>query len=210
MGEDKKVLDFKKPATDTADLSDLWLDTSFGDILTDTCLSSVPIGKPRDFFQVCPYPEYRRQAEVYVHKTEGVIDEQHYIVAKPMWGKIEEARMCTLVVCIYRDGSLRLWALKSPRSGEKDNEAWISARVAARVAATGKWVKLVWVRRSYQYREAQPGYAPEPDWSKLPTFDQLVELAAGKHGIIRDETHPIYHDLIGAAPKQADDDGSDL
>ena len=65
------------------------------------------------------------------------------------------------------------------------------------------------MRRAYQYREAQPGYAPEPDWSKLPTFDQLVELAFGKQGIIRDENHPIYRDLLGAAPKKADDDGSD-
>jgi hypothetical protein len=72
-----------------------------------------------------------------------------------------------------------------------------------------QWVRLVWVRRTYQVREAQPGYAPDPDWGKLPSFDQLVELAFGPHGVIRDTGHPVYRDLIGAA-KQADDDGSDL
>jgi hypothetical protein len=64
----------------------------------------------------------------------------------------------------------------------------------------------VWVRRAYEWREAQPGYAPDPDWSKLPAFDQLVELAFGPHGIIRDVNHPIYRDLMGTAPQKVDDD----
>ena len=64
--------------------------------------------------------------------------------------------------------------------------------------------------RAYQTREAQPGYAPDPDFSKLPPFDELVKLAFGEHGIIRDEKHPIARDLLGAAPPKSsgdDDDG---
>jgi hypothetical protein len=208
--DDEKVVDFKKPAADAADaadLSDLWLDSGFGDALTETCLTKIPINKPLDFFRVHGDKAYRRQAEIYIHKTEGMIDEQHFVVAKSMWGKIEEARKCTLVTCIYRDGSLRIWPLKSPRDGEKDNDAWVTARIAAR-KSIGKWVKLVWVRRVYETRDAQEGYAPEPDWSKLPPFNQIIELAFGKQGVIRDENHPIYRDLIGAAPKKADDDGT--
>jgi hypothetical protein len=126
-----------------------------------------------------------------------------------MRGRILEARPATIVTCIYRDGSPRLWVLKFPKSGERDNEAWTSARQAAREAMT-KWIKLVWVRRAYQIREARPGYAPEPDWSKLPPFDDLVTLGLGAHGIIYDINHPIYRDLMGDAPKSAGDDGSDL
>jgi hypothetical protein len=99
--------------------------------------------------------------------------------------------------------------LKFPKSGERDNEAWTSARQAAREAMT-KWIKLVWVRRAYQIREARPGYAPEQDWRKLPPFDDLVTLGLGAHGIIYDINHPIYRDLMGDAPKSAGDDGSDL
>jgi hypothetical protein len=209
MAEDKKVLDFKKPATDTADLSDLWLDPGFGDALTETCWSNIPVGKPKDFFRVYDNADYRRQTEIYTHKVEGMFDEQIYVIAKPMRGMIAEARRCTLVVCIYRDRSLRIWPLKSPRDGERDNEAWKSARITAR-EAIGKWIKLVWVRGAYEHRDARRGYAPEPDWSKLPPFDRLIELAFGKQGIIRDEDHPIYRDLIGDAPKEADDDGADL
>ena len=91
---------------------------------------------------------------------------------------------------------------------EQDNEAWTSARTAARDALT-KWVRLVWVRRAYQVRQAQEGYAPEPDWSKLPSFDELVKLAFGPNGIIRDTTHPAYRDLMGTAPQSASEGEDD-
>jgi len=201
---------------DTSDLSDLWFDPALGDGLTDTILNQIPVNKPKDFFRVHPDPNYRRQTEVYTHKPEGQIEEQHFIIAKPMRGRIEEARPATVVTVIYRDGSLRLWPLKRSKTGEKDIEAWTSARSAARDAMK-KWVRLVWVRRAYEWREAQPGYAPDPDWSKLPPFDQLVELAFGPNGIIRDVNHPIYRDLMGTAPQKidtapqkVDDDDADL
>jgi len=194
---------------DAPDLSDLWFDPALGDGLTDTVLHDIPVNKPKDFFRVHPDPNWRRQTEVYTHKPEGTIEEQHFIIAKPMQGLIEEARPSTIVVCIYRDGSLRLWPLKRAKAGERDNDVWSSARRIARDAMT-KWVRLVWARRVYQMREAQTGYAPDPDWSKVPKFDDLVLLAFGPHGIIRDKNHPIYRDLIGAAAKKADDDGTDL
>ena len=54
------------------------------------------------------------------------------------------------------------------------------------------------------------GYAPDPDYSKLPSFDELVTLAFGANGIIRNKEHRIYKDLFGA-PRQSrrgdDDDG---
>jgi hypothetical protein len=202
---------------DASDLYDLYFDPALGDGLTDTVLTNIPIGKPRDFFRVHPDKSYRRLVEVYTHKPEGQIEEEHFFIAKPMRGLIEEARLATVVVCIYRDGSVRLWLLKRPKPNEKDNDAWTSARAAAREATT-KWVRLVWVRRAYEIREAQLGFAPEPDWGKLPTFDELMKLAVGPNGIIRDTNHPIYRDLMGSAPKPAlkvvgddgDDDGGDL
>ena len=89
--------------------------------------------------------------------------------------------------------------VKFPKEGEKDNRAWISARAAAREGMEG-WIKLVWSGGSYLTRKAQPGYAPVPDFSKLPPFDELVLLAFGEHGIIKDKTHPIWRELLERRP----------
>src|SRR5262249_10193809 len=144
---------------------------------------------------------------LYVLKAEGAIDEQHFIVAPSMVGKIEEARPCTLVTCIYRDGTPRLWPIKFPKEGEKDNAAWITARAAAKTAIE-KWSRLVWVRSAYITRDALEGFAPHPDWSKLPSFDELARLAFGKDGVIRNTSHDVYRDLFGH-PKKAAADADD-
>jgi hypothetical protein len=194
------------------DIEALWLDPALGDGIVDVSLHSVPVGKPKDFFRTVINPAYRRRTEIYVHKPEGMIDEQHYIIAPAMQGRIEEARPCTIVTVVYRDGSVRLWPIKFPKEGEHDNEAWITARSAAKTGME-RWVKLIWIRRAYQTRDAQPGYAPDPDFSKLPSFNELVRLAFGEHGIIRDEAHPVYRELFGSAPAVATDkdvDGGEL
>ena len=105
-------------------------------------------------------------------------------------------------------GHRELWPLMLPRDGEKDNDAWTSARSAARDAMK-KWVKLVWKQRAYKTREAQPGYAPDPDWEKLPPFNKLVDAAFGPQGVIQDTGHPIYRDLMGDGPAPTSDDDDD-
>ena len=168
------------------------------------------MAKPKDFFRVCPLESHRRRAEIYTHKVEGVIDTVTYLVAPNMHGKVDGARKATIVVCVYRDGTVRLWAIPSPAAGEKDNGAWSSARAAAR-RGFDAWIKLIWVRGAYQVREALPGYAPDPDYSKLPSFDELAKLAFGEGGIIRDASHPIVRELMGYPPAKPDpDDGADL
>ncbi len=184
------------------------MDPALGDGLTDTNWHTIPVDKPKDFFRVHPDPDYRRRTEIYAHKTEGQIETAYYILGPDMRGRLQEARPCVLVTCIYRDGSPRLWPIMFPREGEKDNTAWSSARSAAR-AAIDKWVKLVWAGRSYLTRDALPGYAPDPDWTKLPAFNELVKAAFGPHGVIQDTTHPIYRELMGA-PATLNDDDADL
>jgi hypothetical protein len=207
----KPKLEVLPPVTpsDAADIEALWLDPGLGDGITDTHWHEIQIDKPRDFFRVHPDKTFRRKTEIYVRKSEDEINKQYYIIDPAMRGRIIEARICILVTCIYRDGRPRLWPIPFPREGEKDNSAWSSARAAARVAID-EWIRLVWTKKSYQWRKALPGYAPNPDWSKLPPYNDMVKLAVGAHGIIRDTNDPIYRELMGAPAKAADDGGDDL
>jgi hypothetical protein len=189
---------------DADDISRLF-DPELGDAITETVLHSILVRKPKDFFRTHPDKTYRRQTEIYTHKPEGMVDEQYYLIDPAMKGRIEEARPCTLVTVVDREGTPRLWPIPLPRDGERDNDAWKTARAAARVGLD-KWVKLVWAKRAYKTRNAQQGYAPDPDWSKLPPFNDLVRTAFGEHGIIRDENHPIYRELFGVKPERPEDE----
>jgi hypothetical protein len=193
--------------SDAFDIEALWLDPALGDGLTDTTWHSIPVGKPKNYFRVHPNVGFRRRTEIYAHKPEEAIDTQFFILGPEMRGRLEEARPCILVTCVYRDGSPRIWPIMFPRGGEKDNTAWTTARAAARTAID-KWVMLVWSKKAYATRDALPGYAPDPDWKKLPPFNDLVKAAFGPHGVIQDTTHPIYRELMGApSTVNTDDDG---
>ena len=183
------ITPIKKPIADATDIESLWFDPALGDGIASSSFHSVVVGKPKDFFRTVADPAWRRRCELYTHKVEGVIDEQHFILAPSMRGEFPEALPCTLVTVVYRDGSPRLWPIKFPKEGQHDNAAWMSARSAAKVAMD-EWVKLVWVSRAYQTRDAMPGYAPDPDFSKLPPFDELyawrsANTASSKTVIIR-------------------------
>jgi hypothetical protein len=183
----------------------LFLDPGLGDGITDCCHHTVPIGRPRDFFRAHPDQAYRRRAEIYVHKPEGQIDAQTYIIGPNMRGKILEARPCTLITTVDRFGAPRIYPVPLPREGERDNDAWISARAIVRTAMK-YWVRMIWDKRAYVECKARPGYAPDPDLSKLPLFNELVRMAAGAHGMLYGEAHPIYRDLFGIPDEGAADD----
>jgi len=197
------------PPSDALDLSGLWLDPALGDGITETVRHSIPLGKPRDFFRMHPDPTYRRRVEIYRHKAENAIEEEYFVLDRNMQGILEEAAPYTLVVCIYRDGTPRLWPLRLAKDGERDNEAWTTARSAAR-ASLDKWVKLLWVGRSFVTRDAKVGYAPDPAWEKLPPFEELLIKAFGPNGIIRDTSHSVYRNLIGERPAGETDGSGDL
>jgi hypothetical protein len=201
-------LEVVKPVEDASDIEGLWMDSKLGDGITTAYRHVVPIGKPKDFFRTHPDESYRRRTEVYTHKVEGEVEETHYIVGPALRGQIAEARPCILVCVVDREGEPRLWPVKFPKEGEKDNDAWKSARIACR-KAIDRWVKIVWSKRSYHTREAEEGYAPDPDFSKLPPYNELITQAFGEYGIIRNVNHKMYLSLMGKKPTKAehDDDG---
>jgi len=103
----------------------------------------------------------------------------------------------------------RLWPLIAPRPGENDNAAWATARDVARDGFT-RWTKLVWAGREFISRHADIGYAPDPDWSRLPPFDEIVCTALGPDGIIRDEQNRAYKAMFGKVDRPNGLDADDL
>ena len=72
-------------------------------------------------------------------------------------------------------------------------------RVAAR-DGLNQWVKIKWIGGAYAIKHATLGYAPDPDWSGVGTFEELVRAAVGTNGIILDDKHPVYRNLVGLPP----------
>jgi hypothetical protein len=196
------------PPSDTDDIAALWDDPGIGDPLTTEQVHSVPIGKPRDFFRTHPGASHRKVCEIYVHKSENTIGDEFFLIGAEMKGEIPEARPCSLVCVVDRLGMPRLWPIMRPRPGERDNAAWATSREIAKKGLS-TWVKMILHGRSFISREADAGYAPEPDWSKLPPFDELALKAFGPSGIIRDKMHPMYRALFGKVTKSGEA-GDDL
>src|SRR6516225_7573925 len=111
-----------KPVPDADDLASLWTDDAdLGDAITSSAILSIGVGKPKAFFRTVRDPSYRRRAWLYTHTPEGVVDEQHFIIDRPMLPHLaEEAHPGVLVTTIYRDGTLRIWPIRLPKDG-RDN-----------------------------------------------------------------------------------------
>ena len=197
-----------EPQSDTDDIEALWEDDELGDPLTTTHIHQIPIGKPKDFFWVCPDRKYRKKTWVYVHRSENVVGEQYFIVTKAMRAKVPLSRPCTLVTVVDRAGAPRIWPLWSPRPGENDNNAWITARSVAREALTN-WVRIAYVSGRNESIAADKGYAPAPDSSKPPALNKMIRLAFGPEGIWHDEENRAYRSCFGKAAKEPDDLASD-
>jgi hypothetical protein len=193
------------PPTDAVDIASLWVNVDGGDPLAVEHVHKIPIGRPKDFCRVHPSADFRRRCVIYKHKTENMLREEYYLVGPSMQGRIEEARPCTLVVAVDRAMMPRVWPLILPRDDENDNDAWVTSRVIAR-EATACWVKPMWKDRHFVSRQAEEGYAPDPDFSNLPPFDEIIRIAFGPHGIINDDQHPIARALLGLPATPGTDD----
>jgi hypothetical protein len=202
------------PPLDAEDMTGLFDDPLLGDGLTDPEeLLSVSLGKPKGkFVRVHPDKNFRRRAYVFVRKEEGEFGEEFFIIDKSMVKHMkEDAQPVVLAVYVDRANNPGIWVLKLPRPDQEDHPVWKSARMAAR-KCIDIWGKPMWTGRGYKVRPAAAGYAADPPWCKLPSFEELLSLAAGPDGIIKSFEHPVYRDNIGLPPLEeleSTDDGSD-
>jgi hypothetical protein len=187
------------PPDDLAEIENLWTDPSRGDGITTQGLLNIPVGKPSryEFIRAHPDNTHRRNTVIVTVKEKGGFDEAFYLVTPELAAKLElDGKPFVLATIVDRVGNLRIWPIRLPAEDEKDNPWWDTARQAVR-RAMDVWIRVVPGKGSYATIDAESGYAPEPDWSKVKPFNELIKIAFGELGIIRDMDHPVVRELFG-------------
>jgi hypothetical protein len=195
------------PPPELVDFESLWIRSDDADPLTTKTLHKIPIGRPKDFFRTVPDPSYRRKAEIYVHKSDNNNDETMYLIGSALRGQIAEAKPFVIVTVVDRLNKPRLYPIRVPDEDGTDYVSWETQRSIA-AQAKDKWVRLFYQGHAHGYgsRIAEDGYAPEPDFSQLPTYNELINGGFGPTGVMNIKSHPVYRDLFGLVSPASDDD----
>jgi hypothetical protein len=107
-------------------------------------------------------------------------------------------RRVNLYAAQTHDHSIFLWAVK------QSDTPWYKAAPRAVSTAVNKWVAVRARKAANTYDLTTPiDTIPEPDWSSLPSFDEMLDTAFDDHAITYLE-HPLLKKLQGI---NDDDDG---
>lgn len=102
-----------------------------------------------------------------------------------------QTRVTDLYAAQMHDGSFFIWPV------HRSDTTWYRAAKQAVATATRKWIAVVARRSANTYDLVEPEDAiPEPDWSALPPFMEMVESAFDGH-MVTDIDHPFLRKLRG-------------
>jgi hypothetical protein len=191
------------PASDFADIDNLWINPMHGDGITSPGTLKIPVGKPSkyDFFRAHPGSDYRRHAIMIPIKEREGFDDTFYLVTPALAQELAlDGKPYVISLLMDRIGNLRIWPIRLAMENEKDNRWWESARMAVR-RAIDLWVRVIPGKDCYHTVDANAGYAPEPEWDKVKAFNELISIAFAPNGIIKDLDHPVVRDLFGKAQR---------
>lgn len=161
--------------------------------------ATFPLQKPpkNKFVRVHPSPDYRMSGLLTLTDT----DTGQVMYVSPDLELPEFIETQTRVTDLYAgqmsDGSFFLWPV------HRSETTWFRAAKQAVKVAQSMWVAVVARRSANTYDLIEPEDAiPEPDWSSLPSFTEMVESAFDGH-MITHLDHPFLRKLRGFR----DDDG---
>jgi hypothetical protein len=191
------------PGGDFADIENLWISPMHGDGITSPGVLRIPVGKPDkyNFVRAHRGADYRRHAVMIPIKEREGFDETFYLVSPPLARELElDGRPYVLSLLVDRVGNLRIWPIRLAAENEKDNAWWETGRAAVR-RALDAWVRVIPGKTGYHTIDANEGFAPEPAWDKVKSFNELIQIAFAPQGIIKDLDHPVVRDLFGKAQR---------
>jgi hypothetical protein len=187
------------PPSDLDEIERLWTNPQHAQTLTGRSIHTIPVKRPSTttFIRVHPEPSYQRSGSVIVDEEEGGFDRTLYLLLPGLEQHLPfDVKPFTLCLAIDRASGLYIWPIRDPKTGEKDNSHWASERQCA-LHAMRFWCRVVSTRNGKQTVDAPLDYAPDPDWSRVPPFNQLIKTAFGETGIIREINHPVLLKLLG-------------
>jgi len=161
--------------------------------------ATYPLQKPpkNKFVRVHPSPEYRMSGVLTLTDTDT--NEIKYVSPDLELPEFIESqtRVTDLYAAQMSDGSFIIWPL------HRSETTWFKAAKRAIKVATERWIAVVARRAANTYDLIEPeDTIPEPDWSALPPFGEMVESAFEDHMITYPDP-PFLRKLRGF---QDDDD----
>jgi hypothetical protein len=165
---------------------------------TERIYTSVPIRKPKntEFFRISPDPGHRFPCLIYQDRD----DRDAIFIVPPSViataGVEIPAKRVELRLAVTRGGAPFLWGVPLPDPNGRSISWHTSAAEAAHLAQT-RWVRMAADMSVGLYNVVvASGAIPDPDWSSLPAFDELLQTAI-KGRIVDAPDHLILQRLRG-------------
>jgi hypothetical protein len=162
-------------------------------------IHNIPVDKPTTEAWFRVHPDTNEQGEemffdtYLLHVKNGPDRGVYQISASPLPLLSGERLLkpTRLVLCIDRQGELRLWPLRLPGPDGREDD-WMSSALAVAEQAKLQWVRMVAGGNGYTSLTTSAAI-PEPVWPRK-TLDDLLELAFRKRRIAS-ETDPVLRRL---------------
>jgi hypothetical protein len=157
----------------------------------------IGVRKPhkREFFQLHFDPTFREMMAVIILKEE--MNATYLVEPRLVAGLMREISFVTLSACINVGGNVFLWPVPAPTNERRQNQWHVTAREAAKLALE-HWVRMVPDMEAgcYAIFTGADNLA-QVAWPKGKTLRDLIKLAFGEDGVIRDKDHPLLKRLRG-------------
>lgn len=152
-----------------------------------------PVGRPKGkFLRVHPDKTYR-QSGVLTYKDPDNTEDVYYV--SPELEIPDEYGVSLSVTDLYagvsHDGTYFIWNVN------RSDTPWFRSAQKAVTACMGHWFKVVGRKGPNIYDLYEPADSiPQPDWSGLPPFDDML-LSAFESRMIEDLNHPLLRKARG-------------
>jgi hypothetical protein len=159
------------------DLDALKVGQEFQTGAAPTLLRQVPVRRPKatDWFRVNPDPDYRQTLLLIENKDESEV----YIVTPQMREELCDEptlHLCEVFTAKNSNGTTLIFPVRLAGKDGKWN-SWHRSQHDAATLAMGQWIRMLSNKDIGGYDIKTSNRKTEPDWSKLPPFNELLRIA---------------------------------